>query len=91
MEGGDIVDIYNKRTLLPFSENSSFLFRNKQLVPLERGASQQSITIRGERVTPLICSEVIFPALSRKEGGSLIVNVSNDSVFKSPLVGQQKG
>jgi len=89
MKDGNIVDIYNKRKLLVFGEKSTRFFRNTHIMPLEAGDSQQSLIIDNAPVTALICSEVIFPILSRQKNSSFIINISNDSIFESSLVGQQ--
>jgi len=91
MEQGDITGIYSKQILLPFAEKNLEILSKNHIEPLEEGEKNQTILIQNNKVkiTPLICSEIIFPSLSSKEKSVFIVNISNDSVFKSSLVGKQ--
>lgn len=89
MENGLIVGIYNKQELLPLAENSPEIGKEKHIEPLEKGASTQQIMVGGKVVTPLVCSEVIFPSLASSKTSKFIINISNDSVFDDFLVAKQ--
>jgi len=89
LENGKITGLYNKQVLLPLAENSPKILSKNHIEPLDRGGSDQNITIRGIMATPLICSEIIFPALTRQKNSAFIVNISNDSIFDSHVVGRQ--
>jgi len=91
MENGEITGMYDKRFLMPFSETG--LFASSASAPpgvfLSKGADDQVVRVKGAPITPLICSEIIFPELTRDKNARFIVNSGNDSVFDSQLVAQQ--
>lgn len=89
VEGGKITGIYSKQTLLPFAEKNIEILGKNHIEPLDKGEGNQTISIQNNEITPLICSEIIFPSLSSQENSAFIVNISNDSVFDSHLVGKQ--
>ena len=89
LEKGDIADIYNKRKLMPFAEDDTKIFGGSKTKPFLEGVHDQIIHAHGSAITPLICSEIIFPSLSYNRSSNLIINASNDSVFSSRLVGIQ--
>jgi len=89
LENGAITGIYNKRTLMPLAESSPRALRKTHVEPIDKGGRDQNITIAGKEITPLICSEIIFPKLSKNKESSLIINISNDSVFNSQIVSGQ--
>ncbi len=89
LENGSTTDIYDKRRLMPFAEDASILFGNETTKPFTKGDHNETVHALGLHITPLICSEIIFPLLSRHKSNDLIVNASNDSVFDSKLVGLQ--
>jgi apolipoprotein N-acyltransferase len=88
IEKGKITDIYHKRYLMPFSENSY-----SKILPtitgLNKGNIHQTIKIKGEDITALICSEIIFPKLSQNKNSKFIINIGNDGVFSSSTVAEQ--
>ncbi len=87
IEDGKVVDIYNKRILLPFSEAKlSFL---KPTESLEYGNRRQILKVKNISINFLICSEIIYPNLLDNKNTELIINIGNDSVFDNPLVAQQ--
>lgn len=91
MEGGLVVDSYNKRALMPFSEIPTKSLKKLQTQPIEKGeknTENAQIVARGKKISPLICSEVIYPHLISRQG-DVIVNVSNDGMFDNLLVGEQ--
>ncbi|TSD00131.1 MAG: apolipoprotein N-acyltransferase [Parcubacteria group bacterium Greene1014_15] len=89
LENGVISDMYNKRRLMPLAEDDTKLLRSELTKTFSEGSPHQTLTAHAVRITPLICSEIIFPSLSRDKTSDIIVNASNDSVFQSALVGEQ--
>lgn len=88
VQAGKITGIYHKRVLMPFSEDGLGIIQNPVEL-LAPGAKEQRIMLGQERITPLICSEVILPELSEEKGSALILNASNDSVFGSSLLAEE--
>jgi apolipoprotein N-acyltransferase len=91
MKNGEITGIYDKRFLMPFSETG--LFSSSDSAPagvfLKKGSQNQTVKIKGVSITPLICSEIIFPELARDKKSRFIINIGNDSVFDNPVVAEQ--
>jgi apolipoprotein N-acyltransferase len=87
IEDGAVVNIYDKRVLLPFSESRlPFL---KPTESLEYGNKEQYSKVKNIPVDFLICSEIIYPELLKNKNTDLIINIGNDSVFDSPVVAEQ--
>lgn len=85
-EKGKLASIYDKIYLMPFSEA---WFSNKEF---GIGVKGQSMEIQGVPITPLVCSEIIFPELVSRQQDShtkFIVNIGTDGVFDSRLVAAQ--
>lgn len=89
MEKGEITSIYHKQVLMPFSEATTQRFSKNHIRPVAKGLSNQNITVQNILITPLICSEIIYPRLAEQEKSSFIINISNESMFESPLVARQ--
>lgn len=89
LEGGHITNIYHKRILFPFSERSVAWFPFKTVGSLAEGENAKGITIKGDAVSALICSEILFPKLIKSDTSRFIVATGNDGVFDSPLVAEQ--
>jgi len=87
-EDGGIKSIYHKRKLFPFSERSVLWFPLKTARPLSMGEKNNGLTIHGEQVSALICSEALFPELINNPNARFIVAIGNDGVFQSPLVAE---
>lgn len=83
LENGEIIDYYDKRRPLPFSE-TNFIAGDPEKNGLVSGSWEEL-----EKIKVLICSEVIFPYLARGGQSGFIAVSSNDSVFDSPVVGEQ--
>jgi apolipoprotein N-acyltransferase len=91
-DSGQIVDAVDKVHLVPFGEYIPFKSEfarigMKQLVsgPMnyEAGATRHAFDIRGIKVAPYICYEMIFSRLMPKypETANMLVNVTNDAWF----------
>jgi apolipoprotein N-acyltransferase len=88
---GRLVDRYDKRRLVPFSERMPFQRALPWLAGLNFGQSDFSpgtrtvlFQVRDARVGCLICFESIFPELSRQfvaEGANVLANITNDFWF----------
>ncbi|MEK7555676.1 MAG: apolipoprotein N-acyltransferase [Patescibacteria group bacterium] len=89
LEGGHITSIYHKRILFPFSERSVAWFPFKTVGALAEGENAKGITIKGDAVSALICSEILFPKLIKSDTSRFIVAIGTDGVFDSPLVAEQ--
>ncbi|PIP73408.1 MAG: apolipoprotein N-acyltransferase [Candidatus Lloydbacteria bacterium CG22_combo_CG10-13_8_21_14_all_47_15] len=89
MEDGLVEGVYNKQVLLPLAEESSESGKETHIEPLGKGVGAQEVSVGGRPITPLICSEVIFPRLASLSDSIFIVNISNDSVFNAPLAAKQ--
>ena len=87
-----ILHKYDKKKLVPFGEFLPFeIFFNKIGLKkvteghgsFSKGNNQETITIEGLNILPLICYEIIFPELIQKadEKTNLIVNISEDGWF----------
>jgi len=88
LENGKIVDIYNKRFLMPFSEGPLRWIPVGPVGTLETG-DKKNFSFGGIEATPLICSEIIFPGLIERGIATPIISIGNDSVFKSPLIAEE--
>lgn len=92
IKNGKITDIYNKRLLLPLAEHIPGWLKNNNLRlinTLGHGKNNGVVKISKINATALICSEIIFPKLSKNDNSSLIINISNDSVFSNSKVALQ--
>ncbi|OIO06598.1 apolipoprotein N-acyltransferase [Candidatus Falkowbacteria bacterium CG_4_10_14_0_2_um_filter_36_22] len=89
LENGQINGLYSKKRLLPFSESSRPVLFLQSIEPLGTGDNDQEIKIKGEPITALLCSEIMFAELSENKEAKFIVNIGNDSVFTSPSVAEQ--
>ncbi len=82
---GTLIDVYDKRHLVPFAEYDPFDNGDTSLgTDAVYVAGQQADPIRSQFsvIGTLICYEVLFPRLARelvREGAQLLVNLSNDS------------
>jgi apolipoprotein N-acyltransferase len=89
MERGVIAALYDKQQLLPLAEQVPESFVPGHVEPLSKGEST-SITLQGKvPIAPLICSEIIYPRAIQNIERGIIVNISNDGVFDSPVVARQ--
>ncbi len=81
IKGGEIIDIYDKRRLLPITESGR----------LTAGLPRKSFITLSDtlKASALVCSEVVFPFLAKGKEADFILNSSNDSVFLSKTVGLQ--
>ncbi len=89
LEHGTITDIYNKRYLLPLAEQSPDNMADESVEPLTAGLDKREINMHGFKVTPLVCSEIMFPNLAQNKNSSLMINIGNDSIFDNSTVGLQ--
>ncbi|MEM6781274.1 MAG: apolipoprotein N-acyltransferase [Pseudomonadota bacterium] len=83
------IGLYDKSHLVPFGEYIPF----QRFIPLKpvvkfngfiRGEGTQTLTIpEAHKLTPLICYEVIFPAMAKggKKRPDMIVNITNDAWY----------
>jgi len=87
---GDIVDYYDKSTLVPFGEYvpfSKYIPFIKKItegsIEFSRGNGNRTINIDGIKISPVICYEIIFPnkVLDSSDPPDLIVNLTNDGWF----------
>jgi apolipoprotein N-acyltransferase len=86
LQAGNISALYHKQQPLPYFEYSptpSISRRTRSFAP---GDTERLLQAGRTSVTPLICSEILYPV----EGDNdIIVNSSNETVFTSPLVARQ--
>jgi apolipoprotein N-acyltransferase len=88
---GEVVDRYDKRRLVPFSERMPFQRVAPWLMGLNFGQSDFSpgdrdvlFPVAGRRIGCLICYESIFPEMARgfvASGAEILVNITNDFWF----------
>lgn len=88
---GNSGGVYDKTHLVPFGEyipgRDLFAFMQtitKDVGEFHRGLGSGLFSINRHPVSPTICFEAIFPALVRRsvrEGGELIVNLTNDAWY----------
>lgn len=88
LKNGVITDIYKKRFLMPFSEGPLKWLPVGPIGSLKTG-DKEDFFIADVKVSPLICSEIIFPELVARRTGVPILSIGNDSVFKSPIVAEE--
>jgi len=91
VSAGDLVDHYDKRRLLAFSETRPFgglaSFGGRgDLDASEYTAGTRPVLfeVGGQRLAPLICMEALYPELAREAvrgGATALVNLSNDGWF----------
>jgi len=90
IQNSTITDFYDKHHLVPFGEYipfSQFLpsfIKNMTYGNLDfsRGQKDTIISVNNLKIKPLICYEIIFPALAKsKQDYDLIVNITNDAWF----------
>ncbi len=104
-QGEKDAPVYYKNILVPFGERIPFM----EYVPLlrkldfgqanfEYGEGIEFYTIKKDensfRYSPLICYEIIFPAMSRKivqEEVDFVINITNDAWFKRTIGPYQHG
>lgn len=92
MEDGLVTNIYNKRILMPFSEIPTKVLSKFHVQPIKEGDKSgvnSRIVVKGKVISPLICSEVIYPHLLSKNDSLFIINISNDGMFDGKLVAEQ--
>lgn len=87
VEGGAIVALSDKQALLPFAEEPWF-FNEGHVNAKVHGAAVGSVPTMHGPVSPLICSEIIYPHISHDKK-ALVVNIANDAVFDSGLPSKQ--
>lgn len=101
--GAMISTVYHKQFLVPFGEYTPWLINYmpqwlKQLTNTPAGGGFApgreaiSFTLNGQKVSPLICFESISPDLvarSVREGGQLLVNISDLAWFHQSNCGKQ--
>lgn len=87
IENGVVINIYDKRLLLPFSESKLSFFVPTE--PLNNGNLKQYAEIKNIPVDFLICSEVLYQELLNNKSTDLIISIGNDSVFDSAIVAEQ--
>jgi apolipoprotein N-acyltransferase len=88
---GDLLGIYHKRRLVPFSERMPLQRLLPFMTQIDFGQSDFTpgregvlLSWKGLRMAPLICYESIFPDLSAayaRSGATALVNVTNDFWF----------
>lgn len=88
LKNGVIADVYKKRFLMPFSEGPLKWLPVGPVGSLKTG-DKGDFFIGGVKMSPLICSEIIFPELVTRGTGAPILSIGNDSVFKSPIVAEE--
>ena len=87
-----IIEIYNKRKLVPFGEFLPFenFLNNFGLKKVTeghgsflKGKTNKNLSVNNINILPLICYEIIFTELVQKSKGetNLIVNISEDGWF----------
>ena len=96
----DIIQIYNKRKLVPFGEFLPFedILKNFGLKKITEGHGSflighenNNLVIDNLNILPLICYEIIFPNLVKKSNlnTNLIVNISEDGWFGDSIGPEQ--
>jgi len=86
IENGYVVGAYHKQRLMPFGEQGLPFITQNQLFSFA-GGRENTILIDNLEIQPLICSEIAVPF--QETDANLIINISNDSIFDSSLVGKQ--
>ena len=92
----EIIQIYNKRKLVPFGEFLPFekilnSFGFKKITEghgsFLKGKQDNNLIFEQVNILPLICYEIIFPNLIQKSGidTNLIVNISEDGWFGNTI------
>ena len=92
----EIIQSYNKRKLVPFGEFLPFenIVSKLGLKKITeghgsflKGENNNSLVIKGIKILPLICYEIIFPDLIQKSdtNTNLIVNISEDGWFGNSI------
>ena len=92
----EIIQIYNKRKLVPFGEFLPFekilnSFGFKKITEghgsFLKGKQDNNLIFEQLNILPLICYEIIFPNLIQKSGidTNLIVNISEDGWFGNTI------
>jgi len=86
---------YFKRKLVPFGEFvpmrkilGGFVKVLNDIGDFEKGNSAKTLVADNMRISPLICSEVIFPSLWHGDG-NIIVNITNDAWFGRTAAARQ--
>lgn len=89
MENGLIVDVYNKQILMFLSEAAPNFVHKFNINPLTPGDGNKVISLKTSTITPLICSEILYPRILSDVKSDFIVASSNDSVFDGEIAGLQ--
>lgn len=87
LEDGVFTDVYHKENLLIFGERPPLPFTSGHIMPFTKGETS-TLKIGNHVTEPLICSEVATH-FTFSDKARFIVNINNDSIFTSPLVGLQ--
>lgn len=91
-DGGQIVDAVDKNHLVPFGEYLPLqaIFTRLGITQMisgptnyEAGVTRHPLVVRGAKIVPFICYEVIFPQLMPRPGDAvnMVLNVTNDAWF----------
>lgn len=102
-EGGFLAEAYHKRFLVPVGEYTPAFVKllpdfiqkltdTPAGVGFAAGKKPTVLNLSGTRVAPLICFETIAPELatsSVRNGGEIIVNISDLAWFHNSMVGEQ--
>jgi len=83
LEEGTLKDVYEKRAILPLFEGASSFFPNNTTAIYSGDKTKNAVKIRGNQITPLICSEILLPHLIKNQTGNLIIHLSNNSVLQN--------